>query len=275
MIEIKNLSFGYSKRISLFNQLDLSLKPGNIYGLLGKNGAGKTTLLRLIAGLIFPDKGSCTIDGHKAADRLPETMQQIYMIPEEYHLPAIRISRYVSVNAPFYDRFDHGKFQSLLLEFQLRPEYKLHQLSYGQKKKFLLAFGLSTNAGLLLMDEPTNGLDIPSKSQFRKVIASSFTEDQILLISTHQVRDLESLIDPVIIIDEGKIIFHHSVEEITGRLNFQVSGEQGRCLYSEEVFGGYACIMPNLEGKQTRLDIELLFNGVISNAKEINQAFEN
>jgi ABC-2 type transport system ATP-binding protein len=275
MIEIKNMSFGYNRRKRLFNQLDLSLEPGNIYGLLGRNGAGKTTLLRMIAGLIFPDRGICTINGHKSADRLPETMQQIYMIPEEYQLPAIRISRYVSLNAPFYERFDQGKFLSLLQEFQLRPEYKLHQLSYGQKKKFLLAFGLSTNASLLLMDEPTNGLDIPSKSQFRKVIAASFAEDQVLLISTHQVRDLESLIDPVIIIDEGKIIFHHSVEEITGRLNFEVSSEKGRALYSEEVFGGYAAILPNLDGKQTRLDIELLFNGVISNAKEINQAFEN
>jgi ABC-2 type transport system ATP-binding protein len=275
MVSIKKLSFGYNKKQRLFDQLDLELAPGNIYGLLGKNGAGKTTLLRIISGLVFPRSGACTVSGYASSDRLPSVLQDIYLLPEEYQLPALRIDSYVSVNAPFYNRFDHDKFNWLLGEFQLHPKNMLNQLSYGQKKKFLLAFGLSTNSRLMLMDEPTNGLDIPSKSQFRRVIAASISEEQVLVISTHQVRDLESLIDPVIIIDGGKIIFNQSVEHISRHLLFEPVKEGGRALYAEETFGGYAGILPNTSGKETRLDLELLFNGVTANSKEINQVFEN
>ncbi len=275
MVQTEKLSFGYTRTQRLFEKLDISLLPGNIYGLLGKNGAGKTTLLRIIAGLTFPRSGSCTVFGNESSHRLPGVLQDIYMIPEEYSLPPIRIGTYVSLNAPFYGRFDHEKLKWLLEEFQLTSNNKLHQLSYGQKKKFLLAFGLSTNARLLLMDEPTNGLDIPSKSQFRRVIAASLTEEQILVISTHQVRDLENLIDPIIIIDEGEIIFNQSLDSITTHLTFEPVKEGVRALYAEEGFSGYSGILPNTSGKTTRLDMELLFNGVVSNAKEINQVFEN
>ncbi len=275
MVSIQNLSFGYNKKQRLFDQLDLELVPGNIYGLLGKNGAGKTTLLRIISGLVFPRSGACHVMGHPASDRLPSVLRDIYLLPEEYSLPALKIENYVSINAPFYPRFDHDKFKWLMGEFQLQPKNKLNQLSYGQKKKFLLAFGLSVNAGLMLMDEPTNGLDIPSKSQFRRVIAASVAEEQVLVISTHQVRDLESLIDPVIVIDGGKIIFNQSVERISRQLVFEPVKEGARALYAEETFGGYAGILPNTSGKETRMDLELLFNGITSNAKEINQVFEN
>lgn len=275
MVKLENLSFGYTRRQQLFNELNMNLLPGNIYGLLGKNGAGKTTLLRIVAGLSFPRSGSCLVMNHPSSQRLPDILENIYVIPEEYHLPSIRVSLYISLNAPFYKRFDHNKFKWLLDEFQLTMENKLHQLSYGQKKKFLLAFGLSTNARLLLMDEPTNGLDIPSKSQFRRVIAASMTEEQVLVISTHQVRDLENLIDPVIIIDQGRIIFNQSLERINSKLTFEPVKEGVRSLYAEEGFGGYMGILPNTSGKETRLDLELLFNGVTSNQKEINQVFEN
>jgi len=275
MVTLEKVSFGYTRRQVLFNELDLCLLPGNIYGLLGKNGAGKTTLLRIIAGLSFPRTGLCLVLDRSSSSRTPEVLENIYVIPEEYHLPPVSIGMYLSLNASFYRRFDREKFKWLLDEFQLSTVSKLHQLSYGQKKKFLLAFGLSTNARLMLMDEPTNGLDIPSKSQFRRVIAASMTDEQILVISTHQVRDLENLIDPVIIIDQGKIIFNQSLEQINARLSFEPVTEGHRALYAEEGFGGFTGILPNISGKDTRLDLELLFNGVISNQNEINQVFEN
>jgi ABC-2 type transport system ATP-binding protein len=275
MVTIDKLSFGYTRKQRLFHELKLELVPGNIYGLLGKNGAGKTTLLRIAAGLTFPRHGTCNVFGFESSQRIPEVLQDLYLVPEEYQLPSISIRQYVYLNAPFYGRFDHDKLKWLLEEFHLVPANRLNQLSYGQKKKFLLAFGLSTNARLMLMDEPTNGLDIPSKSQFRRVIAASLTEEQILVISTHQVRDLENLIDPIIIIDEGQIIFNQSVESITTNLSFEPVKEGVRALYSEEGFSDFLGILPNTSGKATRLDLELLFNGVISNAKEINQVFEN
>lgn len=277
MVEIENLSFGYTKKHTLFNQLKLQLQPGNIYGLLGRNGAGKSTLLKVMTGLVFPGEGSCRVAGHDASERMPSCLEDICFIPEEYHLPSVKIESYVSINAPFYKRFDHEKLAWLLREFQLNPQNKLHQLSYGQKKKFLLAFGLSTSARLLLMDEPTNGLDIPSKSQFRKVIAASVNEEQCVVISTHQVRDLENLIDPIIIIEEGKIIFQQSLEEISSALVFETLAEikeNQQPLYYEEGLAGYAAITPNLQAKDSRLDIELLFNGVIANNKGINNEFK-
>jgi ABC-2 type transport system ATP-binding protein len=277
MVEIKRLNFGYTKKQTLFNQLDLQLKPGNIYGLLGKNGAGKTSLLKVMTGLVFPRDGSCKIAGYDANERMPACLEDICFIPEEYHLPSVKIESFVSINAPFYRRFDHEKLAWLLKEFQLQPKNKLNQLSYGQKKKFLLAFGLSASARLLLMDEPTNGLDIPSKSQFRKVIAASVNEEQCVLISTHQVRDLENLIDPIIIIDEGRIIFQQNLEQISSKLYFDAIPEikeNQQPLYYEEGLAGYAAILPNLQEKDSRIDIELLFNGVISNTKGINNEFK-
>lgn len=275
MLKIKELSFGYTSKQRLFDSLHLELLPGNIYGLLGKNGAGKTTLLRIMAGLRFPRTGSCKVFSHESSKRLPEVLQDLYLIPEEYQLPAVSIRYYVYLNSPFYSRFDHDKFKWLLQEFQLEQSSKLSQLSYGQKKKFLLAFGLATNARLMLMDEPTNGLDIPSKSQFRRVIAASITEEQILIISTHQVRDLQNLIDPIIIIDQGQIIFNRSVEAITNSLAFEQVKEKGRSLYAEEGFSDFHVILPNTSERATKLDLELLFNGVVANPKEINQVFEN
>jgi len=278
MVFLENIIFAYNRKKPLFNGLSLKLEQGNIYGLLGRNGAGKTTLLKLIAGLVFPQSGRCMQNGFEAQDRIPEALEKVYILPEEFELPPIRISRYIDLNAPFYSNFDRGKFGRLSEEFQLDPAKKLNQFSYGQKKKFLLAFGLSTNARLMLMDEPTNGLDIPSKSQFRKVIAASMEPDQIIVISTHQVRDLQSLIDPVVIMDEGKIIFNRGVEEISKKLLFEPhhkASEGEKILYSEEVFGGSAALLANSSGGESHIDLELLFNAVVNNPKAIHEAFAN
>jgi ABC-2 type transport system ATP-binding protein len=276
MIEIKNLTFGYKKRSILFDQLDLHLPMGNIYGLLGKNGAGKTTLLKLITGLLYPSTGECLLFDKRAQDRLPDVLADLYLIPEEFQLPAIRMNEFVRLHAPFYPRFDQSLLEKYLNEFEVNTNTKLTTLSYGQKKKFLIAFGLATRTHLLLLDEPTNGLDIPSKSQFRKIIASSMDEERCILISTHQVRDLASLIDNIIILENGKIIFHRSTFDISSKLAFAQTKETAKLdvLYSEDVFNGKAVIYRK-NSEETEIDLELLFNGIISNAKKINHEFNN
>ncbi len=278
MITLENVLFAYNRKKPLFNGLNIKLDQGNIYGLLGRNGAGKTTLLKLIAGLVFSRSGKCMLNGHDAKDRVPEALEDLYILPEEFELPSVSIKMYADLNSPFYSKFDREKFNNLLEEFHLDPQKKLNHLSYGQKKKFLLAFGLSTNARHLLMDEPTNGLDIPSKSQFRKVIAASMATDQIIIISTHQVRDLQSLIDPVIIMDNGEIIFNRTIEEISEKLSFEsfhtaVGGE--KIIYSEEIFGGKSAVLANTSGRETRVDLELLFNAAINQPQAINEVFAN
>lgn len=213
MLQIDKLFFQYENTATLFANLKLQLGVGNIYGLLGKNGAGKSTLLKIIAGLVFPREGSCQVLQHETRLRLPQLLQEIYFIPEEFYVPAVTVNAYVKLYAPFYPKFDAKILADALKEFDLVTNKKLTALSYGQKKKFLVAFGLATNCKLLLLDEPTNGLDIPSKSQFRKLLAGSLTEDKAIVIATHQVRDLENLIDTVIILDAGRIVAQQSVCE--------------------------------------------------------------
>jgi ABC-2 type transport system ATP-binding protein len=277
MIEITDLTFGYKKKKVLFNQLNLTLPQGNVYGLLGKNGAGKTSLLKMIAGLLAPQQGECKIMGEHAKMRYPDVLQDIFFLPEEFHVSPITIREYESIYAPFYPKFNNGMFLSLLDEFGLHESEKLTALSYGQKKKFLLGFGLSTNASVMLLDEPTNGLDIPSKSQFRKIIASAINEERSFIISTHQVRDLESLIDPIIIINDGKIIFYQNAEEISNKLAFKKVGDHEtthKILYAEEILGAKNAIIENTKNEITKIDLELLFNGVITDNNSICENFK-
>ena len=276
MVDINDLSFGYRKNRPLFNNLNLHLPTGNIYGLLGKNGAGKTTLLKHIVGLLYPQKGDCCVMEQSTKLRSPEVLSEIYFIPEEFQLPAINIKLFVKLHAPFYPRFSQTDFEKYLYEFAVDETAIVGNLSYGQKKKFLISFGLATNTKLLILDEPTNGLDIPSKSQFRKIIASSMDEQRSIIISTHQVRDLSSLIDHIIILDSGKVVFQQSTYDITSKLAFGQSKntDASNVIYHEEVLGGYA-VISRVDGEETQIDMELLFNGVTANPMVINNVFKN
>ncbi len=278
MIELRDVHFGYKKKKLLFENLNLSLQPGYIYGLLGKNGAGKSSLLKHIAGLLYPDRGTCQVFGFDATDRNPNMLQDIYIIPEEFNLPGISLNAFVKTNAVFYTKFNQEQFNSYIREFEIPADAKLSTLSYGQKKKFFISFGLATNARLLVLDEPTNGLDIPSKSQFRKIMASALDEEKIIVISTHQVRDLENLIDNIVVLEHGKIIFNRSIADISERMAFEynLAGvPDSEILYSEELHGRRAGIVKNLSGLDSRVDMELLFNGIVRDADKINRHFIN
>jgi ABC-2 type transport system ATP-binding protein len=276
MVEIKNLSFGYTKE-TLFSHLDLTLEPGNIFGLLGRNGAGKTTLLKLICGLRYPQEGDCRVLGFDPGTRPAGLLEDTYLIPEEFFVPPLTPRVYETLYSPFYPRFDSAAFQSYRKELEVPDDKKLSELSYGQKKKFLLAFGLATRCRLLLLDEPTNGLDIPSKSQFRKLLAQAGEKDQIILISTHQVRDMENLIDPVIILDEGRVIFQKSLFEITEKLSVhleQDEPEPGSALYWDRVLGGYVVVRENTTREETKVDLEVLFNTVVGSRDKVDVLFQ-
>lgn len=277
MINIKNLSFGY-RRERLFSDLNLSLSPGGICGLLGKNGAGKTTLLKLMAGLLFPQDGSITIMERSPSKRQIDFLQGLFFLPEVFVLPSVTVKQYRMLYAPFYPGFSADLFDSLLEQLEIMGNNKMNALSYGQKKKFIIAFGLATNSRLMLLDEPTNGLDIPSKSQFRKAVASCLEDDRIFIISTHQARDLESLIDPVIILDNGKIIFNQSNEEISNRLKVSYrSSPPGpeEALFCEKTFEGYTVVTENPDHEESHIDLETLFSTVINNSARVSCIFQD
>jgi len=261
----------------LFENLSLSLESGSIYGLLGKNGAGKSTFLKTLIGLLFPKRGRITINGFEPKKRLPSFLETIYFIPEEVNVPSLTIKRYLNLFSVFYPQFDENLFYNCLALLDVKTEDKLTTLSFGQQKKFAIAFGLACNTKILLLDEPTNGMDIPSKTQFRKLISSFFTKDRMLLISTHQVRDLDNLIDQVIIVDNGRLLLNTSVAEITEKLCFKtlhdLPDEAGRVLYSEESLKGMSVVMRNLEKEDSKVNLEHLFNAVTAQPAMTKEIF--
>ncbi len=272
MIKVDALSFGYGKK-GLFKELNLSLGPG-LYGLLGKNGAGKSTLLKILSGLLFAGKGRCEVMGFAPENREPEYLSNLFYLPEEFYIPGIKGSEYEEIYSPFYPGFDKDKFKSHVNEFELDNSKLLTSFSYGQKKKFLIAFGLASGAGVMLLDEPTNGLDIPSKSQFRRLVSSAVSDERCIMISTHQVRDMEGLIDPVVIVDNGIIIFNRGMDEISGKLKYSFSLQQpsgSAVIHAEKVVGGWAVISRG-DGYSdgSAIDLEVLFNAVIQKHQVID-----
>ncbi|EOR94680.1 ABC transporter, ATP-binding protein [Arcticibacter svalbardensis MN12-7] len=258
----------------LFRDMNMQLNCGHIYGLFGENGAGKSTLLKNIVGLVYAQSGTLNVMGFDPKKRQPALLQDICFIPEEFELPSVYIDNYLKSTAPFYPKFDYQRFKLLISEFNIPSDQRLNEISYGQKKKFIIAFGLSTQARLVIMDEPTNGLDIPSKTQFRKIMASALTEDRCIIISTHQVRDLDNLIDTVIMLNENSIALNASVEEITQKLCFKrVKELDETVIYSEPSISGYQAIFSNSNEQESKLDIELLFNALLNESGKLKQIF--
>lgn len=278
MISIKDLSFGYSPNKKLYEKLNLTLETGRIYGLLGKNGAGKSTLLKNMAGLLFNTEGSISVNNFAPHLRRPAFLQSIYFIPEQTYVPDLTIKRYVNLYAPFYPRFDEKKFYAFLKELDVEPTGKLTDLSFGQQKKFIIAFGLACNTPVILMDEPTNGLDIPAKSHFRKLMASVLTAERLVIISTHQVRDLDNLIDDVVIIDNGDVLLKAAIADISDKLVFktvQNIGELDTVLYAESGLNGTTIVKPNTKFEDSKVNLEHLFNAVIAHPSIIKTLFQN
>jgi len=276
VVELSEISFGYGRK-RLFSGLHLELEPGTIYGLLGKNGAGKTTLLKIICGLRIAQAGSSRVMDYDSGRRPARMLEDLYFLAEELSVPPLLPAIYERLYAPFYPRFDHGAFREYLSELEIPTDKRLSELSYGQKKKFLVAFGLASRCRLLLMDEPSNGLDIPSKSQFRRLLARAGVTDQAILISTHQVRDMENLIDPIIILDEGRIIFQQAMKDVGSRLRAGVETAEpldSDVLYSEKTLGGWAVLRENKGPEETNVDLETLFNAVTTPGSRVRALFE-
>ncbi|MCR5533808.1 MAG: ABC transporter ATP-binding protein [Bacteroidaceae bacterium] len=221
MIEVNNITFGYNKYGNVLQNFSMQFKKGGIYGLLGKNGTGKSTLLYLMMGLLRPKQGEARIDGMLASNRLPEMMQNIFIVPEEYDLPRITLMQYVKSLKPFYPKFSDELLARCLEGFDMTPNVNLGSLSMGQKKKVYMCIALATNTDYLLMDEPTNGLDILSKSQFRKVVIGSMSEDKTIIISTHQVHDVEHMLDHVCIINQNRVLLDTPLVEDNGPIDLE------------------------------------------------------
>ena len=278
MIQIDKLSFGYNSKKLLYKDLSLELETGRIYGLLGKNGAGKSTLLKNMIGLLFPTLGTVNVNGFTPKKRLPSFLQTIYFIPEEVYVPSLTIDKYINLFGPFYPKFDKQQFINHLDQLEVKTADKLNTLSFGQQKKFVIAFGLACNTEVLLLDEPTNGLDIPSKKLFRKLIASEMNDNRMIFISTHQIRDLDNLIDQVVIVDEGQVLLNASVDLIGEKLVFKMVDkvlDTNEALYAETGMKGTAVVVENRTAENSKVNLEHLFSAVTDNPVRIKQIFNS
>ena len=268
MLKISDLAFSYSGNgCKVFNDFSLSFEKGAVYGLLGLNGTGKSTLLYLLTGLLRPQQGSVLYKGEDVQKRLPSTLNDMFIVPEEFELPKMSIKRYAALHAGFYPRFSYEQLQKNLAMFGLDDSVVFNNLSMGQQKKAFMCYALATNTSLLVMDEPTNGLDIPSKSEFRRLIASNMTDDKTIIISTHQVRDIDSLLDHIVIIDGSQVLLNASSDEICRRLLFAeqpISEPTDGALFVQPSVAGNSVILPNAYDEESRLNLELLFNGVLA-----------
>ena len=276
MFTISNLTFSYNKRNGdLFHDFSLELNAGNVYGLLGKNGAGKSTLIYLMTGLLTPASGEVLMDGDNVRKRLPKTMSDLFLVPEEFELPRLTLKKYVSINAPFYPRFSMEDMQRYLDIFEMGGDLnvKLNNLSMGQKKKVFMAFAFATNTRALIMDEPTNGLDIPSKSQFRKLVSAGMTDDKMMLISTHQVRDISDILDHVTIIDQSRVLLNTGMADVTSKLAFRPLRDGDQPIFTQQSAYGTLGVVPALPEEETKVDLEMLFNATLQNSEAINQMF--
>lgn len=262
MIRIENLGFSYGDKVVL-NNISMSLEKGRIYGLLGENGVGKTTLLTLLCGLKNVKKGNIDIDGHNPYKREPSFLSSQYFLSDEVAPVNMTASDYAKNYGKFWENFDLAKFNELMTIFETDNNQKMNTMSFGQLKKTYIAFALACNTRYLFMDEPTNGLDIPSKAQFRKAVTKYTSEDSTILISTHQVRDLENIIDPIIILDRLDVLLNATLEEISDKLYFDYgSQKKPDALYSEMTPGGCIQVYLNSTSEESKVNIEALFNTV-------------
>lgn len=279
MLQVENISFSYGRRKpEVLSDFSFSLEKGRVYGLLGKNGVGKSTLLYLMCGLLTPKHGRVLYHGVDTRRRLPETLRDVFLVPEEFDLPAVSLVQFVELNSPFYPNFSKEDMMTYLHLFEMDWNIHLGGLSMGQKKKVFMSFALATHTSLLLMDEPTNGLDIMAKSQFRKFIASGMSDERTIVISTHQVRDIDNVLDHVVIMNNSRVLLDESIARVTERLAFVESDSPAlaeEALYKLPSVQGNSLLLPNREGVETKLNLELLFGAVLADPEKIKELFHS
>ena len=271
MITLKELSFSYSRKKEVLDRINLEVGSGHICGLLGKNGEGKTTLLNLLSGQIFPDQGSCLVLEEIPSERNARFLQQIFLLPEEISMPEVTAIEYIKMYAAFYPTFRDDICKACVESFEINLSDRLSKMSQGQRKKVAITLALAAHTPLLLMDEPTNGLDIPSKATFRRLVASLIDDNQTVIISTHQVRDLESLMDTVLILDQRQILLNKTLNEIGEKLYFGPLLPEEKALYSEPTSQGTIGVTARDGKEETAVSLELLFNAAITYPKEIQR----
>ncbi|MBR3937463.1 MAG: ATP-binding cassette domain-containing protein [Bacteroidaceae bacterium] len=287
MIEVKDFSIGFFKRelmgpdsepewLTLKN-LYLQIRPGHVYGLIGRNGQGKTTLLNCITGLLRPKKkeaGVVYIDGFPVNASNPNILSKFFYVTDTIASLHLRSDIYADTLFHFYPHFNKEKFTECMELFQIDTKQFIDEISLGQRKMTFLSYAFASGVPYLIMDEPTNGLDITSRSVFRKLVASYMDQDKAIVISTHHINEISTLLDHIFILNDKHIVFDHSVMETGCALSFVESDNMtDDALYSMSSAYGKRIILPNTNNSDSEIDYELLFEAVLENPTLINAQF--
>lgn len=275
MIEIKNLKFGYNHRTTVFDSLSVAIPSGEIVGLLGRNGTGKSTLLNLLAGLLDADAGSIEVEGVDVAQRGTALYTSLMIVPEEFSLPALTLDHFVRVTVPFYPAFDEARFVDCCSRFEVNRSEHLDRMSMGQRKKGYLAFALACNTPVLLLDEPTNGLDIPARQALRQMLAEQVNDERTIIISTHAARDIENLVDRLVILEERRMVLNESIATLSTLFGVGVVPAGVKTLYVEQSVAGARGVWVAASDEESRMDLELMFNAATQATREVVAVIAN
>ena len=295
MLEVKGLkkTFKMSKKQQKIEKTKEKIKvavadvsfdarPGEILGILGANGAGKTTTLRILASVIKADEGQVCLDGADITGNLMDYRRHIGFLTSE-----LKLEDYFTPNYLF-DYFSKlygvGEEQAAQRKKELFEKFgidkfaevKVADMSTGMKQKISLVISIVHNPDIIIFDEPTNGLDIPGKSQFRKFIASGMSDDKTIVISTHQVRDIDKVLDHVLIMDDSRVLLDESTSNICDKLFFVESDDRElakSALFAIPTIQGNYLILPNEKQDESELNLELLFNATLATPEEIARLF--
>ena len=269
MTELKDVWYWYEYGQTVIRDASAAVGDGRIYGLLGLNGAGKSTLLKLMAGLLFPKKGEILCGGENVADRKVETLQDVVFMPAEFELRNESLEKFVSLNSVFYPRFSRAVLDDCLKKFGIDPGTRsLEQLSLGNRHKFMLSFLLSLGAKLMLLDEPLNGMDLPSRGMFRKLLMRHLRDDQSVVVSTHVVSDVERIVSDVMVLRNDGTLFSASVDELSRRYSYGISSSAEDTVYAESCAEGYRVLRRNDDACESGIPMDMLFNAVINGGIE-------
>lgn len=270
MIELSGVSFGYQSDKNVLDNLNLRMEEGRFYGLLGMNGSGKTTLLKLIAGKLFAHGGEIYVDGRNLRERDVETLQKVFMLPADFIFPNMSLEQFLAIYSEFYPEFRKEVLNDCLVNFEIRRDIEhLDKLSLGEKHKVAFSIALSLGTKILLLDEAANGMDIPARKMFRKLLMKHVREDQIVVLSTHIVQDIENLLTDVIVLRKDAPVYAASLEEIASRYSFGIQSNEEGVLYAEACAEGYHVVTHKQENMDTEVSLELLFNALIKGGGRI------
>ena len=265
MIRAENVYFRYGNGKTVLRDINAEFRNGRIYGLLGMNGSGKTTLLKLLAGLLFPRQGRVTMDGNDIPARGIGTLMEIFLMQSGFRFGRTSLKQFLRLHSGFYPHFSMDILEDCLRETGLGMDIPdLDRISLGEKQKVMSAIAIASGSGFLLMDEPSEGMDIPSRKIFRKLLLRHLKEKQTAVISTHHVEELSDILSDIVILgSNGDIAFAGSVEDISERFAFGTSRSAEGALYSEPCPEGYRIIRRNDSGESGEMNLEMLFNAAI------------